>query len=135
VRALPSHDRPGRLALENFDATGAWRTRTAAPRDAVDPPGSFSTAPRVNGVVRLREALLREPDTFVRTMTEKLMTYALGRGLTGRHARRARRSCGTPEGRLPVLVGCARDCPQRAVPDASEGPASDADAVRTASIQ
>jgi hypothetical protein len=37
---------------------------------------------RINGVVELRQALLREPSTFVRTLTEKLMTYALGRGLT-----------------------------------------------------
>ena len=33
-------------------------------------------------MVELRQALLREPETFVRTVTEKLMTYALGRGLT-----------------------------------------------------
>jgi len=37
----------------------------------------------VTGVVELRQALLRDPHTFVRTMTERLMTYALGRGLTG----------------------------------------------------
>jgi len=37
---------------------------------------------KVDGVVALREALMREPDAFVRTMTEKLLTYALGRGLS-----------------------------------------------------
>jgi hypothetical protein len=36
---------------------------------------------KVNGPVELRQALLRQPDIFVGTMTEKLMTYALGRGL------------------------------------------------------
>jgi hypothetical protein len=74
---------PAGLALENFDATGAWRTRDGGTRGTpVDASGQLVDGTRINGVVELRQALLREPSTFVRTLTEKLMTYALGRGLT-----------------------------------------------------
>jgi len=69
------------FALENFDLVGAWRTK--------DPAGlSLNTADvltdgtKVDGVVSLRQALTRRPDVFVQTLTEKLMVYALGRGLT-----------------------------------------------------
>src|SRR5512134_2906976 len=74
---------PAGLALENFDATGAWRTRDGGTRGTpVDASGQLVDGTQINGVVELRAALLREPETFVRTMTEKLMTYAVGRGLT-----------------------------------------------------
>ena len=67
------------FALENFDATGAWRTREAGvPLDA---SGQLADGTRVDGVVALRNALLARSDVFVRTLTEKLMIYALGRGL------------------------------------------------------
>jgi mono/diheme cytochrome c family protein len=74
---------PAGLALENFDAVGAWRTKDGGTRGApVDASGQLVDGTQINGVVELRAALLREPETFVRTMTERLMTYALGRGLT-----------------------------------------------------
>jgi mono/diheme cytochrome c family protein len=74
---------PAGLALENFDATGAWRTRDGGTRGTpVDASGQLVDGTRINGVVELRQALLREPATFVRTLTERLMTYALGRGLS-----------------------------------------------------
>jgi mono/diheme cytochrome c family protein len=67
------------FALENFDATGAWRTREAGlPLDA---SGQLADGTQVDGVVALRNALLARSDVFVHTLTEKLMTYALGRGL------------------------------------------------------
>jgi hypothetical protein len=73
---------PAGLALENFDATGAWRIRDGGTRGApVDASGQLVDGTSINGVVELRRALVREPDTFVRTTTEKLLTYALGRGL------------------------------------------------------
>jgi hypothetical protein len=76
---------PAGLALENFDAVGAWRTRDGGTRGTpVDASGQLVDGTRITGVVELRRALLRDPHVFVRTMTEKLMTYALGRGLTGR---------------------------------------------------
>jgi hypothetical protein len=74
---------PAGLALENFDAVGAWRTRDGGTRGTpVDASGQLVDGTRVDGVVALRQALMREPDIFVSTVTEKLMTYALGRGLT-----------------------------------------------------
>jgi hypothetical protein len=67
------------LALENFDAAGAWRSEDAgAPIDAT---GELADGTKVDGVVTLRKALLNRPEVFVGTLTEKLLTYALGRGL------------------------------------------------------
>jgi len=74
---------PAGLALENFDAVGAWRTRDGGTRGTpVDASGQLVDGTRVDGVIALRQALMREPDIFVSTVTEKLLTYALGRGLT-----------------------------------------------------
>ncbi len=74
---------PAGLALENFDAVGAWRTRDGGTRGAlVDASGQLVDGTKVDGVVALRQALMREPEIFVATVTEKLLTYALGRGLT-----------------------------------------------------
>jgi hypothetical protein len=75
---------PAGLALENFDGTGAWRIRDGGTRGGlVDASGQLVDGTTINGVVELRNALLREPETFVKTTTEKLLTYAVGRGLTG----------------------------------------------------
>ncbi len=68
------------FALENFDAVGAWRTREAG--GPIDASGELADGTKINGVVTLRNALLSRPTVFVGTMTEKLLTYALGRGLT-----------------------------------------------------
>ncbi len=71
---------PMGIAMENFDATGAWRTRDAGV--LIDPSIQLADGTRVDGVVQLRQALMRKPETFVKTVTENLLTYALGRGLT-----------------------------------------------------
>lgn len=70
------HDQmdPIGFGLENFDAGGAWR-------DGVDASGIFPGGAAFRGPEELRRALLAQPDLFVRNLTEKLMTYALGRGL------------------------------------------------------
>jgi hypothetical protein len=71
------------FALENFDAVGAWRSSEGGPGGTpIDASGQLMDGTKVDGVVALRDALVRDPEGFVRTMTEKLMTYALGRGLT-----------------------------------------------------
>jgi cytochrome c551/c552 len=71
------------FALENFDAVGAWRAREGGSAGTpIDASGQLVDGTKVDGVVALREALVREPEAFVRTMTEKLLTYALGRGLS-----------------------------------------------------
>jgi hypothetical protein len=67
------------FAMENFDAVGAWRLNEA--RVPIDASGQLLDGTRVNGVVDLKKALMRHPDRFVSTFTEKMMTYALGRGL------------------------------------------------------
>ena len=67
------------FSLENFDAIGQWRTKEAG--GPVDAAGQLADGTRVNGPVSLREALVKRPDQFVGTITEKLLTYALGRGL------------------------------------------------------
>ena len=45
------------------------------------PPASLTDGTKIDGVIDLREALLKHPDVLVNTVTEKLLTYALGRGL------------------------------------------------------
>jgi len=67
------------FSLENFDVVGAWRTSEAdAPIDA---SGELADGTHVNGVMELRAALLKNPDLFAGTMTQKMLTYALGRGV------------------------------------------------------
>jgi hypothetical protein len=70
------------FALENFDAVGRWRTLDREARAPIDASGVLVDGTPISGPVELREALLQSPDQFVQTLTEKLMTYALGRALT-----------------------------------------------------
>jgi hypothetical protein len=67
------------LALENFDAVGAWRAREAA--GPIDVSGELADGTKVNGVVDLRNSIVTRPEMFAGTLTEKLLIYALGRGL------------------------------------------------------
>jgi hypothetical protein len=67
------------FSLENFDGVGEWRTKE--PGGAVDPSGQLADGTRVDGPVALRQAILKHPEQFVRTLTEKMLTYGLGRGL------------------------------------------------------
>jgi len=68
------------FALENFDAIGGWRTidESGTP---VDASGTTASGAKVEGLSGLRALLLAEPEQFPRTVTEKLMAYALGRRL------------------------------------------------------
>ena len=70
------------LSLENFDVVGAWRTEDVGV--PIDASGQLIDGTRIDGIVTLRKALLAHPDVFVRTMTEKMLIYALGRGLDAR---------------------------------------------------
>ena len=72
-------DPPG-FALEQFDAVGRFRTHTAA-HTPVDATGELPDGTQFDGASGLRDALVSSPGRFVGTLTEKLMTYALGRGL------------------------------------------------------
>ena len=71
---------PAGLAMENFDAIGRWRERDAA-RRPIDVSGSLPGGHEFQGVAGLRQALLARPELFVQTLTEKLLTFALGRGV------------------------------------------------------
>jgi len=65
------------LSLENFDVTGAWRIKDN--ELPVDVAGDLYDGTKVNGATGLREALVRHQDMVLRSFTESLMTYALGR--------------------------------------------------------
>lgn len=67
------------FALENFDATGRWRSMDSGAK--IDASGVLLDGTEVDGPVALRKALLARPEVFATTFAEKLMTYALGRGL------------------------------------------------------
>ena len=73
------------LVFENFDAVGQWRTHESYAGEPVGEPidasGGLPDGSAFEGVSAMREALLRHGDLFVTTATEKLLVYALGRGL------------------------------------------------------
>jgi hypothetical protein len=71
---------PAGLSMEHFDAIGRWRTRTEA-GTAVDASGGLPDGSTFDGTAGLRSALLKRPELFVSTVTERLLTYALGRGV------------------------------------------------------
>jgi hypothetical protein len=81
------------FALENFDALGKWRTSSdGAP---IDPSASFPDGTRFEGVAGLRTLLVSHKEDFVRTVSGKLLAYAIGRGLDYRDT--------------PAVRGIARD--------------------------
>src|SRR5207302_3846280 len=84
---------PVGFALENFDAVGAWRTEEAGGR--INASGELSDGTKVEGVAGLRQAIVSRPELFVGTLTEKLLVYALGRGLDYRD--------------MPAVRGIVRD--------------------------
>jgi len=67
------------FALENFDGVGEWRVKDRS--GAIDATGQLADGSRVDGPVSLRKALLKKPEMFARVLTDKLTTYALGRGV------------------------------------------------------
>jgi hypothetical protein len=86
---------PAGLSMEHFDAIGRWRARTEA-GTAVDASGGLPDGSTFDGMDGLRRALLNRPELFVSTLTEKLLTYALGRGLD-------------PAGDMPLVRSIAHD--------------------------
>jgi len=71
---------PVGLATENFDAIGRYRTQSEA-GGPIDASGGLPDGSSFDGAIGLRKAVMNRPELFVNTLTEKLMTYALGRGL------------------------------------------------------
>ena len=72
-------DPPG-FALENFDPVGKWRD-TGADGAPLDTAGVLADGTKVNGPIALQEAILSRPDAFATVITQRMMTYALGRKL------------------------------------------------------
>ena len=109
------------LAMENFDAVGAWRTREGGTHGtAIDASGVLLDGTKVDGIVSLRKALMRNPEMFVGTFVEKMMTYALGRGVAATDmptVRQIVRDGGEPE--LPFRVDGRGHREQRRVSDAA----------------
>src|SRR5262249_51627362 len=67
------------FALENFDAIGAWRAKDG--KFIIDPSGVLPDGKEFAGTAELRAVLKGKGDAFAKCLTEKLLTYALGRGL------------------------------------------------------
>ena len=67
------------FSLENFDAMGTWRESEDGLK--IDASGQLADGTKVNGPIDLRRVLESRGDQFVGTAAEKLLTYALGRGL------------------------------------------------------
>ena len=104
------------FSLENFDAVGQWRTTDGDA--AIDATGVLLDGTRVDGPAALRRALLAQKEQFVRTVTGKLLTYAIGR------ADGVRRCSGDPRDRpssgrrrLPLVFDDAGDRQEPAVSD------------------
>ena len=96
---------PAGLSMENFDAIGRWRAAEGG--SAIDATGSLPGGTDFDGVAGLRGALLDRPEVFVGTLTEKLLIYALGRGLEHTDAPAVRaiiREAADDEYRLSSLV-------------------------------
>ena len=98
-------DPPG-FALENFDSVGQWRA--AMPNGAnIDANGVLADGTKINGPAELRQAILKRPEAFVTIITERMMIYALGRGLEPADmpvVRRIVRKAGQNNYRLSTIV-------------------------------
>jgi len=94
------------FALENYDAVGRWRTKDAGA--VIDASGKLPDGTKFNGPAELRKILLTgHRDEFVTTVTEKLLTYALGRGLEAYDAPAVRsimREAARDDYRLPAII-------------------------------
>ena len=104
-----AHIDPLGFALENFDAVGRWRVTSGVNQTPIDASGALPDGTSFDGPAAFRAALLQEPwvGEFTRTATEKLLTYALGRGLEHYDApavRRIMRESAPQEYRWSALI-------------------------------
>ena len=103
------------FALENFDAIGEWRDIYASGAQ-VDASAQLPDGTKFNGPAELRKVLLTHSDEFLTTMTEKLMIYALGRGLEATDAPAVRQDqAGRGTRELPVCVADSGYCDEHTV--------------------
>ena len=106
---------PVGFALESYDAIGRWRTQDDG--KPIDDSGAMPDGSEFEGVEGLEQAVLARPELFVGVLAEKLMTYALGRGVEPTDApaiRAAVREAGEDEYRFSsLIVGLTRSAPFR----------------------
>ncbi|MDD9867614.1 MAG: DUF1592 domain-containing protein [Verrucomicrobiales bacterium] len=118
------HDRmdPVGFALENFDAIGRWRDFERGAR--IDASGGLPDGATFEGVAELEQGLLNRPELFIRTLTEKLMTFALGRGVEAFDAPAIRQIVGEARAddfRLSsIVLGITKSVPFRMKPSAEQ---------------
>ena len=92
------------FALENFDGIGEWRDIYASGA-RVDASAELPDGTKFNGPAELRQVLMTHSDEFLTTMTEKLLTYALGRGLEASDAPAVRKIKRDAAAREPTALG------------------------------
>ena len=111
------------FSLENFDAVGQWRTSDEGAK--IDPAGVMFNGAKIDGPVALRQILMAKPDIFASVFTEKLMTYALGRGVQYYDMPAVRaivRDAGQRDYRLSsIVLGIVKSVPFQMKVKASEG--------------
>ncbi len=102
------------FSLENFDAVGRWREQESE-GSPVDSSGGLPDGQEFAGIAGLEQGLLARPELFARTVCEKLLTYALGRGVESYDAPAVRRivAASEPGGyRLSdIILGIAKSVP------------------------
>jgi hypothetical protein len=69
------------FGLENFDAIGSWRDKDG--KSPIDASGTLPDGKKFNGPAELAQTLTSQKDAFAQCLTEKMMTFALGRGVEG----------------------------------------------------
>ena len=123
-RSQPScavcHNRldPLGFGLENYDGLGAWRDKDAG--HVVDASGTLPSGESFRGPGELKAILKSRPREFARCLTEKMLTYALGRGLEESDRLRRRPDRQGPRGQPVSFLGAGpRDRPERSVPQAT----------------
>ena len=97
---------PAGFALENFDAIGRWRDRDDS-WNVIDSAAVMPDGSEVQGITELKEALVRHPERFATTVAERLLTYALGRGLEYYDAPSVRKivaACAPDDHRIQSLI-------------------------------
>ena len=104
---------PVGFSLEHYDAVGRWRIKDG--EGEIDAEGGLPDGQVFHGAEALRDGLLKRPDLFARTLTEKLLTYAFGRGVEYSDApaiRRIIRDASANDYRFSdLVVGIARSVP------------------------
>jgi hypothetical protein len=115
------------LAMENFDGVGAWRLTDQG--QVIDPSGVLASGTKVDGIPSLRNLLMQNSEQFVRVMSEKLLTYGLGRGVEDRDqplVRAIARGTAAGDYRFSTLVlGVVKSAPfQNNVKGADAAPAT-----------